>query len=281
MAYLLQIRTQESYSFKILAELLQNCLKEAAFIVDSKGFHLSCVDGKSEMGTMCINMHLDANNFRTFHCSRENFVLGLNLLHFYRMLKSIKKKEILTLEIFEDTPQDLYIIVNLMGELHAGAMRSKIKVSNVEPQNVCAEEEYGKPIVCPAKEFSKLRCFHRVDNVITMRFTTKWVKFKCNNGELLSREVFYGEKDTEKTDNEEIHTQTYDADTILRLVKIAGLSTNIQIYAAPDIPLKVQMNVGSLGTLKIMLKSLEQLDRESSNEDNDEDDGEAEDDQDN
>jgi len=261
---LVKIQTSESHSFKILAELLQNCVRDAAFQINDDGMFLTCIDdGKTDNGTMCIDLKLYANNFPVFKFNAP-FVLGVNLIHFHRMLKSVKKKSTLTLQINEDEPQKLNIIIQC-GSENNQSMTSHVKVTNVQVTEVDLAEGYDKPIVCSSKGFSQLRTFTKIGPEIKVQFTNTWVKFSCSNDELMSRSITFGEVDQADPSikNQTIYEHTFPADKITQLVKVAGLSTNVQIYAHNALPLKIQFNVASLGTLSIFIKSLKQLQKEA------------------
>lgn len=262
---LLKIKTTESHSFKVLAELLQNCVRDAAFQINEEGMFLTCIDeGKCESGTMCIDLKLYSNHFPIFKFNYP-FKLGVNLIHFHQMLKSIKKKSTLTLEISEDEPQKLNIIVQ-SGSENNQPMISHVKVTNVQVTEVDLAVGYEKPIVCSSKDFSQLRTFTKIGDKISVHFCKTWVKFSCSNDELMSRTIAFGETDLQNEDanpTDEIHELTFPTDKITQLVKVAGLSTNVQLYVRKDLPLKIQFNVGSLGNLCIYLKSMQLLQKES------------------
>lgn len=262
MAYF-RLKTTESHSYKILAELLQNCVRDAAFEIREDGMFLTCIDeGKTDHGTVCIDLKLFAENFPIFKL-KEPFVLGLNLIHFHRMLKSIKKKSTLMLQIEENDPYKLNIIVN-SGTENNQPMTSHVKVTNVQVTEVDLAEGYDKPVVCSSKDFAQLRTFNKIGPEIKVQFNQSWVRFLCSNDELMSRSMTFGETDNE--DDINYHEHTFHADSITQLVKVAGLSTNVQIYAHPELPLKIQFYVGSLGILCVFLKSLKQLQKEQDNQ---------------
>src|ERR1041385_3954501 len=90
---ILKIKTKEGYAFKILLELLQDIIREGCFIFDEKGIHLNGGDGvhKKRPVTM-IDMELFKKKFSLFkyqslNNSPNNLSLGINMIHFYKMLK--------------------------------------------------------------------------------------------------------------------------------------------------------------------------------------------------
>ena len=62
-------------------------------------------------------------------------------------------------------------------------------------------------------------------------------------------------------DNTDEYSQEFSTEQLCRITKLAGLSTNMQIF--PGKPLLFKSNVGSLGKISIFIKSKEQLENET------------------
>ena len=90
MSYILKAKTQEGYIIKILGELLQNNIKTACFEVDKNGLKLRMMDSHR---IILVDLFLDAENFSIYKFkSDRTLYLGINLTHFHKMLRSIKKE---------------------------------------------------------------------------------------------------------------------------------------------------------------------------------------------
>ena len=88
MGKLFKAQTGEGYTIKVLADLLQNNIKTACLLVNEKGFNLTMYDSHRRV---CFSFKLDAENFQIYKFKPVNSLyLGLNLNHFYKMIKSIK-----------------------------------------------------------------------------------------------------------------------------------------------------------------------------------------------
>ena len=108
---LLYIYTHEAYTFKVLAELLQNCIIEACFIINEQGITLTGTDSKTPAGTKLVHLELLRENFPIYQVPKEELQIGLNLMHLFKMLKSIKKKDKLTLFINKNNQLNLGILI--------------------------------------------------------------------------------------------------------------------------------------------------------------------------
>ncbi len=85
------------------------------------------------------------------------------------------------------------------------------------------------------------------------------------------------EKDDEERDIEhevgnEKYKQTFTTSEIVHLLKIAGASQTVQFYITKGLPLKIKLDIGSLGTLEVYIKSKEMM-KEESTEDGEEEEG--------
>ena len=107
MPVLFKCKTGEAYYIKVLAELLTNNLKTGCFEVSEQSITLRMFDHHRK--TM-VDLELLSENFSVYKYKIENnFCLGLNLNHFHKMLKSIKKKDSLQLFIDSDNITELGI----------------------------------------------------------------------------------------------------------------------------------------------------------------------------
>ena len=109
MGKLFKAQTAEGYTIKVLADLLQNNIKTACLLVDSDGIRLTMHDSHRRV---CFSFKLESENFQIYKFRPVNSLyLGLNLNHFYKMIKSIKKKDAIILFISDNDPSVLGIKV--------------------------------------------------------------------------------------------------------------------------------------------------------------------------
>ena len=145
MTVIFKAKTHCAYTIKILAELLQNNIKTACFELDEDGIKLSMMDHHE---TILIKLSLESENFTLYKFKlKEKKFLGINLNHFHRMLKSIKKKDSLQLFINDEFPNDLGIKV--IPKENNRITTSFIKIQ--EKQNISIEvpNGYDKPVIVP------------------------------------------------------------------------------------------------------------------------------------
>jgi proliferating cell nuclear antigen len=267
-------KTNEAYLIKVLAELLTNNLKIGCFILDSTGIKLTQFDHHRHT---LVDMRLDSENFSVYRYKKsEKTQLGLNLNHFHRMLKSIKKKDSLQLFISELDQNELGI--KTIPKENNRVTTSGIKIQNIQNLDVILPEGYSKnPIIVSSSEFQKMckdLCNIGSPN-ISVSAKVFNIEFTADADGILKRKVILGETmgtDGEDIDleNENIYEATFSSEQFSRITKLAGLSSNLQIYtASQDMPLLFRSNIGSLGKISVYVKSNEMIENESKyNDDN-------------
>ena len=160
MTIIFKAKSQEAYCIKILAELLANNIKTGCFVVDESGISLCMMDHHR---TILIDLNLVSENFSNYKFNApKKMYIGINLNHFHKMLRSIKKKDSIELFIDEKSPNDLAIKV--IPKENNRVSTSFIKIQNVQNLDIDLPTGYSKPIIVSSSEFQKmskvLRRFH-------------------------------------------------------------------------------------------------------------------------
>jgi proliferating cell nuclear antigen len=260
MSLIFKCKSNEAYCIKILAELLSNNIKTGCFVIDDTGIYLRMMDHHR---SILIDLNLNANNFQVYKYSSKKIYLGINLNHFHKMLKSIKKKDSIELFINENAPNDLGIKV--IPKENNRVTTSYIKIQNVQNLDINIPTGYSKPIIVSSSEYQKLvKEMSSIGSTLKVVSKNYSIEFSCDAGGILKRTVQFGEvfdDDSEKDALE--YEQEFVTDQLCRITKLSGLSSNMQIF--PGKPLLFTSSVGSLGKISIYIKSKEQIDSENYN----------------
>lgn len=259
MTIIFKAKTREGYALKVLAELLQNNIKTACFEVDEKGIRLRMMDHHR---TILIDLELDADSFSVYkYKSTEKLFLGINLTHFHKMLKSIKKRDSIQLFIDDTSLTDLGIKV--IPKENNRVTTSFIKIQNIQNLDIDVPDNYGKPVIVPSGEFQKMcKGLTHISNLTHITAKGFLVRFSSDAGGVMKRSTDFGETedsdnddDDEKDEDEPEYSEDFDTEQLTRITKLAGLSTTMQIYPKSDNPLLFRSTVGTLGKISIYLKS--------------------------
>ena len=265
--YLFRAKTKESDAFviKVLGELISNVVKWAPFTVNEKGISLNQRDERNEQW---IEVLLNKENFHVFKCDQPiNFLV--NSMTFYKMLKTIKKKDTINIFITADDPLRLGITVEQATEKNK--VTTYIKISYNRPEDIQLGNDmmsYAKPLIISSKEFQKMKILHAISKEIKLFSNNGELKFLCDAGEIYSRELIINTEDVDETDSlPNNYEQTYNTQCITQLTKCAGQSGNtVHLFIQRELPLKIRMRAGNLGEMIIYIKSKEMLELETEEE---------------
>lgn len=269
-------KTGEAYYIKVLAELLTNNLKTGCFEVCNDGIKLRMFDHHRKT---LVDLALFSENYSFYKFkSTEKFFLGLNLNHFHKMLKSVKKKDSLELFINTEVPTELGI--KTIPKENTRITTSGIKIQTIQNLDIECPQGYGKPVIVPSAEFQKMcKDLSSIGStnikVIAKNFH---IEFIADADGILKRKVVFGEDEDSDGDDSEgddsvEYRATFATDQLSRISKLAGLSSTMQIFpASSELPLLFKSNVGSLGKISIYIKSKELMDQELSVYDNSDED---------
>ena len=275
MTVIFKAKTHCAYTIKILAELLQNNIKTACLEIEESGVKLCMMDHHR---TILIEFSLESENFTLYKFkAKDKLFLGINLNHFHKMLKSIKKKDSMQLFINDDSPNDLGIKV--IPKENNRITTSFVTIQEIQTIDIDIPDGYGKPIIVPSSEYQKMcKDMSHIGSSINVVAKNFHIKFLCNAGGVMKRHVEFGEmgdsdEEEEEEENSVEYNQYFDTDQLSRITKIAGLSTNIQIYPKKGKPLLFKSAIGSLGKISIYIKSKDLIENENNILDESDDDG--------
>jgi proliferating cell nuclear antigen PCNA len=257
--YMFYCKTREGYVFKVLFELLKNCVKSSSIKITKDGISITSIDTKKQL---LLIIQMNRHNFNIFRATSV-FNISVNLTSFYNMLKTIKKKDGICLYIDTQSPNKLHIIKDDLDQSERCANKIQImKTQDVEYEN---PDDYKEPIIINAK---------KLQNTLKEISTTKGriteitsdgssIRFFCDNGSIMTADKTHGDVEIKA---EQTYQETFDSAMLAKLQKILGLTQNVKVYTSESCPIKFDMNIGSLGTIMIFMKSREIVEAEIASE---------------
>lgn len=274
MPVIFRAKTHEGYVCKVLSELLQNNLKTACFQVDSKGIHLRMTDSKR---TILIDLDLEADKFTKYkYKNKTEMYLGINLTHFHKMLKSIKKRDSVELFINDNSPTDLGIKV--IPKENNRITTSFIKIQTIQNIDTDLPDGYGKSVNIPSGEFQKMcKSLSHISKDTHITSHGFMIRFSSDAGGVMKRYIEFGEPDDSDSDEDEVeskefeYNEEFDTEKLTRIAKLAGLNTTMQVFPRTNAPLLFRSSVGSIGKISIFVKSKNIMDAEAHAVESDED----------
>lgn len=261
MTIIFKAKTTDAYHFKILIELLTNNIKVAHFEIDQEGIKLCMMDTHRKI---LVDLNLLAENFNVFKLVGKKMYLGINLAHLHRLVRSIKKKD--SLQLFIDDKNLTKLGIRFIPKENNRITTSYVTIQMVQEIAIGIPTGYVKPIIISSSDFSKMnKDLSSIGNMINVSSRNFRIKFSCETGGILERNVDFGEIDDDLDDNDNTknindYNQNFLTEQLSRITKISGLSSQIKIF--PGKPLLFRSKIGNIGEISLYIKSKEEVDAE-------------------
>jgi proliferating cell nuclear antigen PCNA len=248
MKYLFRAKTHEGYIIKILFELLQHTIKTACLEIKPHGMSLRMMDASR---SVLVDLVLDACNFNIYEKSNEETLfIGINLYHFYKMLKVIKKKD--ALAIFIDVEDPSHLSMQVYPKDNNRVTTSRFYIHTNQNLDIPLPTGYDKPVLIPSNEYQRaIKDMATISEMVDVSIQTNALTMECTADQIYSRQVTFGELDDESPIR---YKERFHMEPFVRVLKIAGLSKTLQVYGGHELPLQVRSLVGSLGVLSVYIK---------------------------
>jgi len=248
---ILRAKTTDGYSMKVLIDLLQCNIKTGNFKISKEGITLCMIDSQKKI---LIDFNLPAENFQLFKYTPKNDIcVGINLLHLHKMLKSIKKKD--SIELFMPDTK-LHLGVKVMPRDSNRTTTSHINTQLMQNLDITLPSGYGKSHLVSTSEYQKMcKDMNSIGTEVQITSSENYIKFNCCDNNVYKREVCFGDED----DGNVEYMEVYDTDQLYRIIKLSGMSTNMNMYAKPKLPLLIKSRVGLLGNIQLYIKNKSQI----------------------
>jgi proliferating cell nuclear antigen PCNA len=258
MTVLFRARTSEGFNFKILGEILHNTLKTISIHITKEGIFSKMIDVHKKL---LIDIKLLSTNFSQYVLNTDSLLFGVNISHLYKIISSLKKKDSLILQIMEESPNELQIIVTPRERDHTEV--SRISIQNIQSLDIDVPENYNHPVHVSSSKFQKMcKDMLNIGKEIHVYGNEQFVMFECETPGIYKKQIHFGEEpeDPESsphmvTDNPSDVHYYFDAEQLVRISKISSLAPLLHVYLNHSLPLLIKSQVGSLGTISIFIKS--------------------------
>jgi proliferating cell nuclear antigen len=256
MTLLFKAKTNDSHVIKVLIELLQNNIQVGCFIISGEGIRFKMMNSDK---CILFDINLKSENFEVYKFRHTNkLMVGINLNHFFKMIRTIKKKDSIQLSIYDDKKNDLNIKV--IPKENNRVTTSVIKIQSIQNMSITLPTGYKQSVIMPSNDYQKMcKSMSNISDIITITSNSNYICYKCDTGELMTREVEFGtfnDSDSDNSDDESknIIVQEFDMNRLLNTSKISGLSNKVHVYTQQNLPIMYKMNVGSLGKMCVYIK---------------------------
>jgi proliferating cell nuclear antigen len=257
----LTIKTVQIAPFRILMAALKDILLETNIVFTKQGIKIINMD---KTHTILVHLFLKAENFEFYECKEEKIIVGVNILHLFKLITTIDNDDTLTIYI-ENEDYNEGIVTELGLKFENGNIKqSKIqKLKLIEPEQdelEIPDVKFSSVINMPSNDFQKIiRDLAAISEKIEIKSVEDELIFKCS-GQFAKAEIRRSENNANmqilnKQHNKIIQGE-YSLKNLLYFIKCTNLCNQIEIYLENNRPLIVKYNVASLGEIKMCLSSL-------------------------
>jgi len=262
---------EKGYNFKVLTDILSGALERTIFRISEDGIRITDADLKEQV---LFNVFLDRDKLKKFRCPNKPLNFSINLKHLQKLIKSVKKKDLIRLSI--NAEKRNYLDINIRqtsGGKQTETISVNIQVENDPPPPLVVPDYYddGKgehqvydhPFVISSSTFQKIKKMTQMKKITVSIIKSEFIEFSYDTG-LYSGNLQDGEKEDSSQD-EDMFCEDFHADNFALLVKIPGLANQIRFYAPHKdrYPLKVGCDIGTFGEMFIYIKDQAQIEFEN------------------
>ena len=252
---ILEVKTVQSSAFRILIEAKKEILTDANLQFDQSGIKVIAMDASH---TVLVHLKLEAKNFEYYYCPNQ-MILGVNMLNFFKLIKTMSNNDTLTLYVEEDNTNHLGIKIE-NGEKNT-VTTYKLNLMDLNDDNIeIPPAIFSSVITMPSSDFQKIcRDMYNLADAIEIKSCGNTLHFACK-GDFAQQETIIGESSSngmsfiKKSDgDEEIVQGVFALKHLVLFTKCTNLCNSIEMYLKNDYPLIIQYSVASLGNIKLCL----------------------------
>jgi proliferating cell nuclear antigen len=250
---LFEMKTIQASAFRTLIEALKEILTEANLEFDSTGIKIMAMD---ETHTVLVHLRLHADRFNEYFCSAKH-VLGINMIYFFKLIKTMGNNDSLTLYLRESDPNKLGIKMENSDKATTTNYFLKIFDTNVEEIRI-PDLSFTSTIHMPSTDFQKIcRDMNVLGEKMEITSSGSNLIFRCM-GDFAEQETVIADNQasmkvqTKGTTNE-IVQGVFQLKHLVLFTKCTTLCPSIELYLKNDYPLILRYMVANLGEVKLVL----------------------------
>lgn len=251
-----RFHTEYAYTFKIWIELLNRLLDAACFEIHPDKIVLQMTDKKATM----VHTELLADRFKVYELNSDKVPLhiGFNLNNLHKTLKSVKKNDSISFEVNHDQTKVTVRIFPLNSEKIEVITMNALTLQSVHISLPGYPNE-NKHSLCSHEYQRAIKNLHNIpSHNVQVGFFDETVVFKCSANDIYSKTAIFGPYENEQTAID--RSIDYNKYTLHISIKIAALGKRIKLYPGGDnLPLGLETDVGKLGTIRLFIRSNDQL----------------------
>ena len=252
MTYALEVRTMQSSAFKTLIEAIKELLTDTCIEFDETGMKIVAMDTSH---IVLVHLKLAAEKFEYYHCSSK-LVIGVNMLNFHKLIKTVNSNDTLTL--FIDTDDINHIGIKIESNLKNSKTTYKLNLLDLDNPKISVDPaEFNSVITLPSSDFQKIcRDMSNIAEQVEIKNINNQLIFSCK-GDFCNQVTVLSDHDgvnTISNKNEgEIVQGVFSLKYLVLFTKCTNLCNTVELYLKNDYPLITNWSCASLGSLRLCL----------------------------
>jgi proliferating cell nuclear antigen len=253
--YILEIKTIQASTIKSVIDAMKEILMDVNLEFDENGLKIVALDNTH---IVLIHLKLHADKFEKYYCMKKLYV-GINMLKFHMLIKTIQNGDILSLFIHKNDPNILGITI----ENNEKNVKTTYKLSMLDIDVVNVDippADFNTIITMPSTYLQKIiRDMHNLAEYIEIKNIEGKLILSCN-GEFCSQETILGTENMnniciKKSEdlNQEIIQGVFSLKYLSIFTKCTNLCTTVEIYLKNSYPIILKYTIASLGEIKLCL----------------------------
>jgi proliferating cell nuclear antigen len=248
--YLLLIKTVQSQCIKILIESLKEVLTDINLYFDSNGLKIMTMDNAR---VALVYVRLNKDNFEEYH-AKNKLICGINLIYFFKLLKTVGNNDVLSIFIREDNNNELGIRIE--NREKNTVTESYLKMLEISEEKLDIPDiQYDSVISMPSVDLQKYcRDLSIISNVVNISNVNSSFILE-SKGDFASQRIVIGETQnglifSKKNQNV---SELFDLKYLNSFTKSTNLCSTVEIFLKEEYPLVIEYNVANLGKLQYCL----------------------------
>jgi proliferating cell nuclear antigen len=251
--YILEIKTIQASTIKSVIDAMKEILMDVNLEFDENGMKIVALDNTH---IVLIHLKLHAEKFESYYCLKKLYV-GINMLKFHMLIKTIQNGDILSLFIHKDDPNILGITI----ENNEKNVKTTYKLSMLDIDVVNVDippADFNTIITMPSAYLQKIiRDMHNLAEYIEIKNIGGKLILSCQ-GEFCCQETILATetqniqiKNNENT--QEIIQGIFSLKYLSIFTKCTNLCSTVEIYLKNSYPIILQYSIASMGSVKLCL----------------------------
>jgi len=250
--YQFHLWTSKTAPIKYLTELLKDLLTEGNLECNADGIKLLSIDSGR---TVLIHMKLSKDGFEDYKCEQP-VILGINLEHFFKIIKNMENTDVLRLFVMKDNVNRLGIErYNKEENLNNTIYQSLIDIPIT--QRDIPSPTFNSVIIISSVRFQKIcREISQFSEKIEIMVANNQLIFKgCN--ESASQEIRIKPSSNgmqfESNSPDEIVQGFFKLKHLVQFCKCVNLTNSLKIMIKNNYPIVIEANMPGLGFIRLCL----------------------------